>query len=151
MGQSQVADGWAHFDTFPRACQTIFTSITLEGWVDVMYAVQSAFGSPVLVLAYFMFMVVLLGIFVIELTLAVINDEYDNAAEAEEERQKAEEALWAELHGVKASEKTKEEELKKEADSKKAEDPLWEGKETVWPCARPGSTLCQSTGRLIWP
>ena len=105
MGKAQYADGWAHFDTFPRACQAIFTSITMEGWVDIMYTVQAAVGAPVLVLVYFMLMVVLLGFFMIELTLAVINDEYDKAAELEEERQALEEAEWAEQHGVAASKK----------------------------------------------
>ena len=86
MGQSQVADGWAHFDTFlARAKRS--TSIILRGGSTSCMP----FSQPLARLYWFLptlFMVVLLGIFVIELTLAVINDEYDNAAEAEEERQK---------------------------------------------------------------
>ena len=75
------------------------------GVVDNYVHSPSSRGRPAASAVYFMLMVVLLGFFVIELTLAVINDEYDKAAELEEERQALEEAEWAEQHGVAASKK----------------------------------------------
>ncbi|CAK8987174.1 L type [Durusdinium trenchii] len=89
--ENQLGSGFAHFDAIGYAWLTIFTSITLEGWVDIMYAIQASFGYDVVVFAYFFLLVWLCSFFMLELTLAVINEAYDRAAEAESDR-KAEEA-----------------------------------------------------------
>lgn len=82
--QNQLGKGYATFDTFGYSVLTIFTSITLEGWVDVMYGVEATFGRDTLVFLYFASMVFICAMFMLELILAVISDEYDSAAEEEE-------------------------------------------------------------------
>ena len=89
--QNQLGKGYATFDTFGYSVLTIFTSITLEGWVDVMYGVEATFGREPLVFLYFASMVFICALFMLELILAVISDEYDSAA-SEEEKLQANEA-----------------------------------------------------------
>lgn len=69
--------GVNHFDSLPWAMVTIFQSISLEGWVDVMYTLMD--GSGVFVFVYFICVVLLGAIIVINLFLAVLCDNFDMA------------------------------------------------------------------------
>jgi len=80
-GENQLGDGYAHFDSIGYAWLTILTSITLEGWTDVMYGLQASFGYSFVIFMYFFVMVWLCSFFMLELTLAVINEAYEKAAE----------------------------------------------------------------------
>lgn len=100
-GQAQVASmpgicanhgnpnfGITGFDNIGSACLTIFTSITLEGWVDIMYALTRAWGLQVAVAAYFVLLIMLGSFFLLNLALAVIWDEYESAATEQQGRQR---------------------------------------------------------------
>ena len=81
--------GYTHFDNIGNAMMTIFTSITLEGWVDVMYNLMDGWGAPALVIIYFILLVILGSFFMLNLALAVVFDEYAkaDAQKKEEEMQ----------------------------------------------------------------
>jgi len=79
------------FDNILSAMMTIFQSITLEGWVDVMYALQDGF-QPVWVPPIYQVMIVLLGaLIVMNLFLAVLADNF--AMADNEDKDKADEIL----------------------------------------------------------
>ena len=81
--------GTGSFDNIGTAMISIFTSITLEGWVDIAYRLFDSFGLPVLTAIYFVMMILLGSMFLLNLALAVIEDEY---TAAEEEQAAADEA-----------------------------------------------------------
>ena len=60
---------------------TIFTSITLEGWVDVMYNLFDGWGVNWIVVFYFIMLVLIGSFFMLNLFLAVVFDEYVEATE----------------------------------------------------------------------
>lgn len=80
--------GTGNFDSFFEACATMWTSITLEGWVDMMYSLGEGFGQAYLyfgeasgyaVQFYFMLMILLGQYFILNLVLAVIEEQYGNS------------------------------------------------------------------------
>ena len=89
--------GFIDFDNFARAFLTIFQTITLEGWVDIMYMLSDAY-DPVMTGAFFVVLVSFGSFFVLQLLLAVLENNYneeeermmkrleDEAAELEAER-----------------------------------------------------------------
>ena len=85
--------GAGSFDNIGDAIILVFTSVTLEGWVDVMYALYHSFGASWLVSAYFILLVVFGSFFVMNLAMAVIWDEY----QAADEKNNARMALEAEV------------------------------------------------------
>eukprot|EP00966_Prymnesium_polylepis_P084247 1950179-Prymnesium_polylepis.1 len=68
-----------NFDHFPAAFVTIFYSVTLEGWVDVLYMLCDT-SSPPLAIVYMVLLVFFGAFFVINLLLAVIFDKFDEIA-----------------------------------------------------------------------
>lgn len=62
--------GVTHFDNIGVAFLTLFQCITLEGWVDVMYWVDDTTGASSIL--YFVLLVVLGSIFLLNLIVAVI-------------------------------------------------------------------------------
>jgi len=67
------------FDNIISAMVTIFQSISLEGWVDVMYMLQDGSGSFAWI---YMTSLVLIGaMIVMNLFIAVLTDNYDTAAD----------------------------------------------------------------------
>ena len=78
--------GLVGFDNIGMACLTIFTSITLEGWVDVMYALNHTWGLAPVTAIYFILLIMFGSFFLLNLALAVIWDEYVKASEAMEEK-----------------------------------------------------------------
>ena len=77
--------GFTNFDHFGYAVLAVFQCLTLEGWVDIMYIVQDV--SSDLGCLYFILLVVLGSYFVLNLALAVINEEFDKIRREEEELQ----------------------------------------------------------------
>jgi len=76
--------GVTSFDDIGHAFLSIFVAITLEGWVDVMYMVQDSYSDAVSSI-YFVLMVLLGSLFVLNLALAVVADEYDAQGDDEED------------------------------------------------------------------
>jgi hypothetical protein len=79
------------FDNLLQAILWIFASITLEGWVDSMYAVNQAwlFNQPIGTFfvegVYFTLLYLIGSMFMLNLTLAVIWEEFENERERQEE------------------------------------------------------------------
>ena len=71
--------GTGSFDNIGAACLSIFTSITLEGWVDIAYALMDSFPIPVFTAIYFVMLILIGSLFLLNLTLAVIQNEYHKA------------------------------------------------------------------------
>jgi voltage-dependent calcium channel L type alpha-1D len=67
--------GITNFDNFGLAMLTVFQCITLEGWTDVLYAIQDAMGSSWQWM-YFVSMVILGAFFVMNLILGVLSGEF---------------------------------------------------------------------------
>jgi hypothetical protein len=115
--QSEKPDfGFSNFDNIFYGALTVFTSITLEGWVNVMYNLQDTFGRDYVVIPYFIFLILFGSYFLVNLALAVIWQEYDNTSKAEKETKLKEEMLQ---QASETEEQTKE--------RNKAKDPI-EGK-----------------------
>jgi len=88
--------GYTNFDNFGGACLTIFQSITQEGWTTILYMATDAHGEKLAGL-YFSFLILLGCFFVLQLLLAVLEDNFQSAKEAvrlanEEEKRIIEEA-----------------------------------------------------------
>ena len=81
---SELNWGFTNFDHIGYAFLSIFQSITLEGWVDIMYMVQDA-GYVEIAGVYFVLLVLIGAFFMINLTLAVIWDNFAQANEEEED------------------------------------------------------------------
>ena len=87
--------GFIDFDNFARAFLTIFQVITLEGWTDIMYVLMDAYDEW-LTGIFFCCLVVFGSFFVLNLLLAVLEQNYneqeqlmtkkENAKKAEAER-----------------------------------------------------------------
>jgi hypothetical protein len=85
--------GWSSFDNVGVGIAWIFASITLEGWVDSMYAVGNTWSDKsvwvyLIVWFYYLLMIVLCNFVLINLFLAVVADEY-TAQELSENETKA--------------------------------------------------------------
>uniref|UniRef100_A0A7S3DJI7 Calcium-channel protein CCH1 n=1 Tax=Palpitomonas bilix TaxID=652834 RepID=A0A7S3DJI7_9EUKA len=81
-GNPSNFQGYINFDNIGWACFAIFQSISLEGWTDIMYTLQdgwSLWGARM----FFFLLIVIGAMFVINLALAVIADNYDSATERE--------------------------------------------------------------------
>ena len=91
-------DGFVGFDNIGMAFLTIFQCLSLEGWVDVMYVAQDTVGWYAIF--FFVPLIIIGSLFVMQLTLAVVANNYhtpesiieksgldvkNNANEAEEE------------------------------------------------------------------
>jgi voltage-dependent calcium channel L type alpha-1D len=68
--------GFTNFDNIGRAFFTIFQSITMEGWTVIMYMVMDG-GSPLIGALFFVILIIFASFFVMNLTLAVISDEFN--------------------------------------------------------------------------
>ena len=71
----------------------IFTSVTLEGWVDNMYWLSAAWGNDWFIVTYFVALVAFGAFFVMNLAMAVIWDEYAAADEARQEQAAEDQAV----------------------------------------------------------
>ncbi len=77
------ADG-LNFDSFSSSFITVLVCITGEGWTNVMYQAQDVFQKWVQL--YFIAMMVVVYMFVIQLVTAVLQDKFSEAKEAEEQK-----------------------------------------------------------------
>jgi len=69
----------SNFNNFGNALLTFYVAITMEGWVDVMYQVQDSY-SYVLSTLYFLMIIMLTSMVVMELAKGVIQDKYSKLA-----------------------------------------------------------------------
>ncbi|CAM9437003.1 unnamed protein product, partial [Chrysoparadoxa australica] len=99
--------GFTVFDHFGKAILTVFQSVTVEGWTDVMYMCMDAY-NPVAASCIFV-MLILLGSFVmLNLVLAVITEsisEADEEAEKEKEEALRQKEIKRLVHGEGSSER----------------------------------------------
>jgi voltage-dependent calcium channel L type alpha-1D len=77
--------GTGSFDNIGVATLAMFTSITLEGWVDIMYMLFNGYPCPELIAMYFVLMIMLGSFFMLNLALAVVENEHGKSVEAREE------------------------------------------------------------------
>jgi len=68
-----------NFNNFGNAMLTFFVAITMEGWVDVMYQVQDAY-SYFMSTFYFIFIILITSMTVMELAKGVIQNKYSKLA-----------------------------------------------------------------------
>lgn len=80
--------GYTGFDHTGAAFVSIFQSITLEGWTDIMYACMDSQGEAIAIL--FCLMVLLASLFVLNLLLAVMEEEFSEQREKQEAADEAE-------------------------------------------------------------
>ena len=81
---SAIDYGYINFDNIGNGILTVFTIITLEGWAKLMY---NLFDSRGYIIAMFLFVsLVLFGaFFLLNLILAVLMDNFDDAKMIDEE------------------------------------------------------------------
>eukprot|EP01048_Picozoa_sp_COSAG05_P003861 COSAG05_NODE_189_length_14633_cov_44.869134_4_plen_1996_part_00 len=79
--------GAISFDSIGETMVAIFQSVSLEGWTDIMYRTNEAYGIP-LGVPYFMALILFAGLFVVNLALAVIAESYTEATEEEKARKR---------------------------------------------------------------
>eukprot|EP00939_MAST-03C_sp_MAST-3C-sp1_P000527 g527.t1 len=84
-----LAFGYVQFNDIFHAFQTIFQSITEEGWTDIMYQIMDA-DNPFFAAVYFCTLIIFGSFVCLNLTLAVMWDEFSKAQEALEVRAKQE-------------------------------------------------------------
>ena len=70
--------GFTNFDNIFNGCITIFQGMTLEGWSDMMFMAQDAV-SPYVAAIVFILLVLLGAFFVLNLLLAVLEDNFHHA------------------------------------------------------------------------
>ena len=80
------------FDGIGKAVMVIFTSVTLEGWVDNMYILNKTWGNSWFVVTYFVLLVAFGAFFVMNLAMAVIWDEYAAADAVRQEKDEQDKA-----------------------------------------------------------
>ncbi|GMH79423.1 hypothetical protein TL16_g08140 [Triparma laevis f. inornata] len=78
--------GLTNFDDFPHAFIGIFQSITMEGWVDIMYYLQDA-GGYFAANVFFGILIVFGSFFVLNLLLAVLEENYSAGKDDQEAEQ----------------------------------------------------------------
>ncbi|CAB1336743.1 unnamed protein product, partial [Coregonus sp. 'balchen'] len=92
LNGTECRSGWAgpnfgitHFDNFGFAMLTVFQSITMEGWTDVLYWVNDAIGNewPWL---YFVTLILIGSFFVLNLVLGVLSGEFTKEREKAKSR-----------------------------------------------------------------
>lgn len=79
-----------HFDNIGGASLVVFQSMTLEGWVDILYMVQdgSNWWIPTI---YFLMLIFCTSFFLLNIFLAVIQESYELQAEEEKEKKRIQE------------------------------------------------------------
>ncbi|XP_066994947.2 muscle calcium channel subunit alpha-1-like [Anabrus simplex] len=79
--------GITNFDNFGFATLTVFQCITMDGWVDILYNIQDSVGKN-WAWVYFVSLVILGGLFVINLVLGVLSGEFSKQREKARARRK---------------------------------------------------------------
>jgi hypothetical protein len=91
-----------HFDHIGGALLIVFQSMTMEGWVDIMYMVQDGDGN-LMATIYFFMVILITSFFVLNVILAVIaenliaNEKEENEEEIKRTSQLAEDTLAEEI------------------------------------------------------
>ncbi|KAL3673207.1 hypothetical protein V7S43_000930 [Phytophthora oleae] len=98
--------GFLHFDNIGSASLAIFQCITREGWSDIMYMLQDA-GYGAVAVVYFVSFIIFGSFFMLNLTLAVIWDNFSEASFLEAEERKAQKKAKAATLALKATQAAK--------------------------------------------
>ncbi|KAG7390915.1 hypothetical protein PHYPSEUDO_006399 [Phytophthora pseudosyringae] len=100
--------GLTTFDNIGRAFFTIFQSITQEGWTTIMYMVMDS-SQPTIGAVFFVVLIIFASFFVMNLTLAVISEEFNlDQKPGKTVAQKREEERRAKLEKEKAEKLARE-------------------------------------------
>eukprot|EP00762_Andalucia_godoyi_P008681 ANDGO_00428.mRNA.1 Muscle calcium channel subunit alpha-1 len=75
--------GITSFDNMGWALIVVFQCLTMEGWTQIMYFSQDAYAGSTAI--YFILIIFLGSFFLVQLTLAVVNDIFESATEHEKE------------------------------------------------------------------
>eukprot|EP01062_Namystynia_karyoxenos_P001522 TRINITY_DN1051_c1_g1_i1.p1 TRINITY_DN1051_c1_g1~~TRINITY_DN1051_c1_g1_i1.p1 ORF type:complete len:2267 (+),score=738.59 TRINITY_DN1051_c1_g1_i1:119-6919(+) len=86
---------FTRFDNFLWAFLAIFQCLTMEGWVDITYIVMDVWST--LGVLYFLLLILLGSFLILNLALAVINDEFDRI------REEAETERWQQIQEMQAA------------------------------------------------
>ncbi|KAL4124998.1 hypothetical protein PRIC2_008589 [Phytophthora ramorum] len=97
--------GFTNFDNIGSASLTIFQCITREGWSDIMYMLQDA-GYGAVAVIYFVSFIIFGSFFMLNLTLAVIWDNFSEASFLEAEERKALKKVKAAILAMRTAEPT---------------------------------------------
>lgn len=87
--------GYTNFDDIGSAFFTIFQTITQEGWTLIMYMVMDS-SAPLIGALFFIMLIIFASFFVMNLTLAVITEEFDIEDDGPSAAERKELALAAE-------------------------------------------------------
>ena len=79
-----IGSGFLSFDTIGSSLLTVFVTATLEGWVDVMYALQDTWGFGFVPVLFFLMIVLFVNSFMFQLTLTVVAEKYEDIAAEKE-------------------------------------------------------------------
>lgn len=96
--------GYTNFDNFGTAVFTIFQAMTEEGWTNLMYDTQDAYGSASGA-AYFCLLILCGSFFVMQLLLIVLEDNFHAASTAEK---------WATLEMLREQQKREAKEAERQ-------------------------------------
>ncbi|KAF1773904.1 Voltage-dependent channel, four helix bundle domain [Phytophthora cactorum] len=94
--------GFLHFDNIGSASLAIFQCITREGWSDIMYMLQDA-GYGTVAAIYFVSFIIFGSFFMLNLTLAVIWDNFSEASFLEAEERKTQKKAKAIILALRAA------------------------------------------------
>ncbi|GLD95008.1 hypothetical protein PINS_up003633 [Pythium insidiosum] len=84
--------GLVNFDNIAAAALAIFQCITREGWTDIMYSLQDA-GFNIIAVGYFVSFIIFGSYFMLNLTLAVIWENFSESSFQEAEERKRQRKL----------------------------------------------------------
>jgi hypothetical protein len=90
MYNADLNFGYSQFDSFGTAVLTIFQTITEEGWTKILYMLMDVFGASVSV-PYFVLLILFGVFFVLQLLLAVLEDNFSRANDVVQSKVKQEE------------------------------------------------------------
>jgi len=84
IGDNDFWDGFIHFDHFFASLLAIFQSVTMEGWVQIMYRVSEAAGAPFAL--FFIVFMIIGAMFIVNLVLVILNEKFHHHSELEKKR-----------------------------------------------------------------
>jgi len=75
-----------HFDHIGGALLIVFQSMTMEGWVDIMYQIQDGYGALTPTI-YFFLLIVMASFFLLNIFLAVIGETWNDIEQSREDEE----------------------------------------------------------------
>lgn len=84
--------GFTNFDNIAYAFLTIFQVTTMEGWTNIMYIYQNS-SSQFITPLYFIFLLLVGSFFILNLTIAIMLDKYEEISEAQGDQEMVHELI----------------------------------------------------------